>query len=163
MAELEGVYIIGYGGGQIKVTDIDAALSQARMCVRMHETNMKAYEKDSEIIIFPEAQKEWVHTLKELEKIEIKVRGMQKKQEKKLQEFKEKEKDNDFSESVTQAREKFGSEGTPGFIRNDRTSPLYGYESNYLFMSPNSRIKLHLLEIGESTKNSSGTKITRIR
>ena len=157
MEELKGVYINGYNGELIQITNIDEALRQARGAVSFHDNKMKNKKINPETIIYPEAQKEWVHNLLELEKLEMKFKSLPKKEEPK------KEEGPFYSETVTKAREMFGENGEKGFLRNNCSSPLYGINSTWLVMSSNSRIRLRLLEVGESTKNSSGTIITRAR
>ena len=156
MEDLKGTYINGFNGELIKITDIDDALHQAKSAVSFHERKVKTYKEDSEVLIYPEAQKEWIHNLLELEKLKMKLDSI-------VVEKVEEIEDTFYSDLVTKVRKMYpNSSGRLGFIRNGDTSPLYGVDCNYLFMSDNSRIKLKILKIGESIKNSSGTLITRV-
>ena len=157
MEKLEGAYINGYNGELIQITNIEQALIEAKGAVHFHDVKMNRHKTDPEEIIFPEAQKEWKHNLLELEKLELKLKQQVKEKPVAVKET------SIYSEPVMKAREMFGTEGEPGFIRNGTSSPLYSKGSNWLFMGSESRIRLGLLKIGESTENSSRTKITRIR
>jgi len=69
------------------------------------------------------------------------------------------DKKNSYSPSVMKAREAFTNDGTPSFIKNDRTSPIYPASS--CFRSDSGERQALALKIGESTRNSS-SKITRV-
>tara|TARA_R110000765_G_scaffold301243_1_gene395723 strand:+ start:1007 stop:1510 length:504 start_codon:yes stop_codon:yes gene_type:complete len=69
------------------------------------------------------------------------------------------DKKNGYSPSVMQARANFTNDGTPMFIKNDRTTPIYPASS--CFRSEWDEHKALSLKVGESTRNSS-SKITRV-
>jgi hypothetical protein len=161
MAELKGVYITDIDGNAIEVTDIDAALAEARGAVRFNEEKIRRHKTNPEEIIFPQALKNWKHILLELELVEMKCRRMQKEQAEAVEKV-GKEEGPGLPPAVIEARRQFANRqgDAMGFIRNDCSSPLYGVASNWLFMD--NEIALRMLKVGESTRNSSGTKITRV-
>ena len=66
-----------------------------------------------------------------------------------------------LSESVVECRKKFlGFNIGKGFIKDDKTSPVYSAIS--CAKSPNKLIELDMLKIGENTHNSTPRKITRV-
>lgn len=152
--ERAGIYIMDINGLEVEVTDLEKAIIQAKQGVTFNETKIEIHKTDQTEIVFPEALKYWQHALLELEKVEIKTNSIKKEIKKTIEDK--------YPKDVMEARAYWGKCKVEEFrfIRNGRKSPLYGLSSNWLFMD--NEVRLRMLKIGESTYNSSGTKITRI-
>jgi hypothetical protein len=73
-----GTFILSRQGKEIEVTDLNAALQEAKEAVRWHDNRKKlksgpGYQDYDNVLYFPEAHKDWEHTLLELEKIKMKT------------------------------------------------------------------------------------------
>lgn len=63
------LFITQRNGNKVEVTDLDAAISQAKGAVRFHESKEAHRKETGEGIIYPESHKDWKHDLGELEKL----------------------------------------------------------------------------------------------
>lgn len=66
-----------------------------------------------------------------------------------------------LTEVINEARALFPDDGNKMFIRNNDTKTAFYMWSDWLFKKFN-KAQLNKLQIGESTTNSAGTRITRI-
>jgi len=131
------MYIIDLKGKEIKVTDLQGAIEQAKLYTTFGDENSKN-------------NKYWTHALNELMKLE----------EPKPVEVETVINGKELPQPVIECRKIFTDSGTKGFIKNDRTQPLYSIHS--CARSERKLRDIDMLEIGESTNNSTPTKITRV-
>lgn len=76
------VYITDLNGKLIEVTNYELALRQAKQMVKLHKERVKQSKTNNDLIVYPHAQKEWNHILKELLKLnadDTKVKQKKKK------------------------------------------------------------------------------------
>lgn len=66
---MENKIIYGLNGKPIEVTDLEAALSEARWCVNAHENMKELHDKGEDVFYFKDAHAHWNHVLKQLEKL----------------------------------------------------------------------------------------------
>jgi hypothetical protein len=131
-------YITDIEGDRIEITDLPEAIKQAEMfsTFDVHDKERTEY---------------WKHMLGELQNLKpLPEPKTEMKVESKYPEF------------VNEARLYWGVAhiGHKAFIKNGRKSPLY--PSNSCARSESVLRQIEALEIGESTNNTSPTKITRI-
>ena len=63
------LFITRRDGTRAEVTDLDAAISQAKGAIQFHESKEAHRKETGEGIIFPDAHKDWKHDLNELEQL----------------------------------------------------------------------------------------------
>jgi hypothetical protein len=75
MKPLEGTYISNRQGEEVKVTDFEEALKQAKEAVTWNQRRIIDHKTNKEVIPFPEALADWEHILLELQKLEQRLKG----------------------------------------------------------------------------------------
>lgn len=69
---MKGTFIISdIEGKEVEVTDLEAAIKEAKQAVDWHDACKKDKETNPESLYFPKAHDDWNHKLLELEKLQI--------------------------------------------------------------------------------------------
>lgn len=69
---MTGTFILNRQGEQVEVTDLKAAIQQAKDAIKFLKAKERAKRTNSDEITCPEALEDWKHDLLELEKIALK-------------------------------------------------------------------------------------------
>ena len=137
---MESQYIKDLEGNSIEVTDLSGAIAETEKFVGFSEEGSDLH-------------KHWSYILQELNKL----KPIPKVEVKKINKSKD-----SLSDIVLEVRRTFKTNDrqSKGFIKDGRTSPVYGIKS----CAKNDTILMEIdsLKVGESVNNSTPRKITRV-